>query len=238
MNGDDRKNAVIVFVDLEHDRFRQYPAQWEKSLARRLEYKYRFEALTGDTCLIVRYPRISPALLRDLKARAVLVSGCATDFEHYAETDLAGLRAVYCEAAWPTLGLCGGFQLMAQSYGAAIGAMGGQPAPDAPNPFPESGYRAGMREEHGFSPVRVLEPHRLFDGLGERPVIYESHYWEVKSVPDGFTLLASSETCRLQAIAHERWPLFGTQFHPEVNDDEHPDGRRLIENFFRIAGVA
>ena len=229
---------MIVYVDLEHDRLRQYPDQWEKSLARRLEYKYRFEELTGDSCLIVRYSRISPALLRDLKARAVLVSGCATDFEHYAEADLAGLRAVYAEAACPTLGFCGGFQLMAQSYGAPIGAIGGQPASGAPNPFPESGYQAGMLEEHGFMPVRVLEPHPLFDGLGERPVIYESHYWEVKSLPAGFTALASSETCRLQAVAHERLPLFGTQFHPEVNDADHPAGRRLIENFFRIAGVA
>ncbi len=126
---------------------------------------------------------------------------------------------------------------MAQAYGARIGAMGGQPASDAPNPFEELGYQVGMKEEHGFMPVRILQPHPLFAGVGEWPVIYESHYWEVKSLPDGFQLLAEGEACRVQTVVHERLPLFGTQFHPEAYDDEHQDGRRIIENFFRIAGV-
>jgi len=49
---------VIVYVDLEHDRLRQFPQQWERSLARRLKHKYRFEELSGDLCLIVRYPHV------------------------------------------------------------------------------------------------------------------------------------------------------------------------------------
>ena len=229
---------MIVYVDLEHERLRQDPNLGQETLARRLRVKYELEDISGEPCLIVRYSHVSPQLLRAVGARAVFVSGCSTDFEHYAEADLAGLRAMYSEAAWPVMGFCGGFQLMAQTYGSPIAAMGGQPASDEPNPFPELGYQPGMLEEHGFRPVRVLEAHPLFDGLGAAPVIYESHYWEVKSLPAGFRLLASSDACRLQAIAHERLPLFGTQFHPEVNDPEHPGGRRLIENFFKIAGIA
>jgi GMP synthase-like glutamine amidotransferase len=228
---------VIVYVDLEHDRLRQYPDQWEKSLARRLKHKYRFEELTGDLCLIVRYQRISPALLRDLKARAVLVSGCATDFEYYTEAELAGLRAVYREADWPTLGFCGGMQLMAQAHGASIDAMDHEPEAPAPRPYAESNYQTGMRHERGFMPVRVTQPHALVAGLSDRPVVFQAHYWEVKSVPAGFQVLAESDVCRRQILIHNQRPLFGTQFHPEEYDDAHPDGRQIIENFFRIAGV-
>jgi len=234
---------MIVYVDLEHDRLRQSPVQWEQSLARRLKHKYRFEDISGEPCLIVRYHRISPALLHELKARAVLVSGCSTDFEHYHENDLAGLRAVFREAAWPTLGFCGGHQLLAQTYGARIDAMGPAstaPTRDGPNPFPEAGYTPGLKEEHGFMPVRVLAPHGLVEGLGAQPVVYESHYWEVKSPPDGFRVYAESGLCAIQIMAPlgEAQPLFGTQFHPEEYDEAHPDGRRLLVNFFRMAGLA
>jgi GMP synthase-like glutamine amidotransferase len=237
---------VIVYVDLEHPRLQQDAAAWEKHLARRLKHKYRFEDLSGEPCLIVRYPRLSPALLRQVQARAVLVSGCATDFEHYAEEDLAGLRAVYCDAGWPTLGLCAGHQLMAQVYGGRIGAMGPwagagpsgpRPAGADANPFPGGGYRPGDKEEHGFKPVRVLRPHPLFAGFGDELTVYESHYWEVKSLPEGFEAAAATDLCPIQAVAHSSKPLFGVQFHAEEYDDEHPDGRQLIANFFKLAGI-
>ena len=229
---------MIVYVDLEHDRLREQPKEYIPSLGRRLLQKYRFEKLTGDLCLLVRYDRVTPALLRELNARAVLVSGCATDFEHYAEKDLAGLRQVFCEAAWPTIGFCGGHQIMAESYGAPIDAVGplapGEPEPVMPKNF---GFKAGVRQERGFMPVRVTKPHPLLDGLGTRPMMFESHYWEVKSPPPGFEVYAETDMTGIQMIAHKERPLFGTQFHPEQYDDDHLDGRKLLENFFRIAGI-
>ena len=86
-------------------------------------------------------------------------------------------------------------------------------------------------------PVRVLAPNPWFDGLGDQPVMFEAHYWEVKAPPAGFQVLAASDLCGIQALAHQDRPLFGTQFHPEAYDAAHPDGRRLLENFFRLAGI-
>jgi len=83
--------------------------------------------------------------------------------------------------------------------------------------------------------IRIQEAQPLFEGLKPQPVVYELHSWEVKSAPDGFCILAESDMCRIQAIAHKDAPLFGTQFHPELYDDAHPDGRRILENFFQIA---
>ncbi len=165
----------------------------------------------------------------------MLVSGCDTDFEHYDDGELAGLRAVYRAAALPILGFCAGHQLMAQAYGASLGPMGALP-PGAPDPYPESQW-AGLKREHGFMPVRITRPNPLFDGLGESAELFQAHYWEVRSVPEGFQPLAESPLCALQAMAHERLPLYGTQFHPEEYDDAHPAGRRVLENFFRATDV-
>jgi len=82
-----------------------------------------------------------------------------------------------------------------------------------------------------------LAAHPWLEGLGPAPEVFEAHYWEIKRAPAGFRVLASSELCGVQALAHEHLPLFGTQFHPEAYDDAHPAGRDLLQNFFRLAGI-
>jgi GMP synthase-like glutamine amidotransferase len=227
---------MIAYIDLEHERLRANPEQFDKLMARRMRQKYRFEQLSGDLCLVMRYQNANPAVLRQLDVRAVLVSGAATDFEHYSAESLAGLYAIYREATCPVLGLCAGHQLLAQAYGGPLAAMGPLP-PGAPDPYAGSEHPAGQKQERGYMPVRVTAEKGLLDGLGKAPILFESHYWEVKSLPPGFRVLAESDLCPIQAIAHESLPLFGTQFHPEEYDDEHPMGRRVLGNFFRLAGV-
>ena len=85
--------------------------------------------------------------------------------------------------------------------------------------------------------VGFVELQPLFEGLGERPTFSESHWWEVQDVPPGFRLLASTDACRVQAFKHESRLLYGVQFHPEAYDEEHLDGKALLGNFFRLAGV-
>lgn len=226
---------MIIFVDLEHERVQQ-TEKWPESFALRLKIKYRLEDISGEPCLIVRYSHMTPAWVRELKPRAVLVSGCATEIDYYAEKDLAGLRQVLQEAAQPTLGFCGGEQLIGQTFGSEIAPMGKLPSSMA-DPYPEWDYAQGMSRERGFMPVRVREPHPLFEGLGQTPVMFQSHYWEVKSVPPGFKLHATTDLCQVQMIAHESKPLYATQFHPEQWGDDHTDGRRFLENFFHLAGI-
>ena len=216
---------MLVYVDLEHPSLSQEaPDRWEESLARRLKVKYRFEDLTHDQCLIVRYHQISPEVLRRLNAQAVIISGCSSEFERYSDESLAGMRAIYQAAAWPTLGLCGGMQLMAQAYGAPIGAMGPletAATSGSAQPFPEVGYQPGLKEEHGFKPVNVLERQPLFEGLGSQAMIYESHYWEAQSVTlhgskvrlKGRTLVSSPDGFRVQteiSVDDRPFANFGT----------------------------
>jgi GMP synthase-like glutamine amidotransferase len=115
----------------------------------------------------------------------------------------------------------------------------------------------GYLKEWGFMAVDVVGDDPIFDGLGPSPVFLEMHYCELKELPPGFQLLASTADCRLQVIRQAGKPVYGTQFHPEaytetpddrrntlvnvIYPDGHarsrPGGRRLIANFFRMAGI-
>lgn len=229
---------MIVYVDLEHARLAEdYPELLEGSQAGRLKIKYRLEDLSGEPCLIMRYHHVTPERLRAVGARAVVVSGNTTEFEHYPEATLAGLRAALREAAQPMLAFCGGSHILAQTFGAEVGPIGQLPEGQAAPDHPSVKLAPGMLQERGYLPVRVVAPHPLFDGLGEAPVFLESHYWETKAPPPGFRLHASTALCRVQMLAHERLPLFATQFHPEFWDDAHPAGRRFLQNFLALAGL-
>ena len=160
---------MIIYVDLEHEQVAETPA-WEESFANRLKIQYRLEDISGEPCLIQRYFHITPGLLRTLNPRAVIISGCATEITYYEEAKLAGLRQVLRDAAQPILGFCAGEQLLAQTYGVEIAPMGPLAA-GQPDPYPEWDYGQGMRRERGFTPVRVLEPHPLREGLGPAAVL-------------------------------------------------------------------
>ena len=61
-----------------------------------------------------------------------------------------------------------------------------------------------------------------------------SHYCEVKRIPKGFELLASSDHCRIEAMRDRKRPLWATQFHPEAYDAPFFHGRKLLGNFAAI----
>src|SRR3984893_14337899 len=56
-----------------------------------------------------------------------------------------------------------------------------------------------------------------------------NHRDQVESVPPGFEVLASTETCGVAAMAHREHPLMGVQFHPEVVHT--PQGHKMLANF-------
>ena len=227
---------TILFVDLEHDHLQNDPALWELSRARLLQIKYRLEEISGDPCLIIRYDQITPDRVSELTPRALAVSGCYSDYIHYDPASLAGLRAVFKQVTTPIIGFCAGMQLMAETYGAKLAPIGflapGEPDPTAEGNFPA--HVPGMIQERGFLPIEVTAPeHPLVAGLPTTPIVFQAHYWEVKNLPDCFETLARSATTPIQMIAHRTLPLFGTQFHTEQYNNENPDGRKILENFFK-----
>ena len=112
----------------------------------------------------------------------------------------------------PILGICAGHQYMALH-------LGGKAVSSA-------------TPEFGKTLVSVVDEDDLFKGLPETFVAWESHNDEVTELPPGFKLLANSETCPVQAMKHETRPLYGLQFHPEV---EHTDnGYEIFQAFLDV----
>ncbi|HLF90721.1 MAG TPA: gamma-glutamyl-gamma-aminobutyrate hydrolase family protein [Anaerolineales bacterium] len=223
---------MILYVDMEHITGRTAP--WGHALmAGRIKVKYRIEEITCEPCLIAHYANVTPEFVQQYPFRAILLSGSGTDPEHY--TDLAGVNAVIQLPPVPILGMCGGWQFMAQALGAAINPLGPLP-PGAPSSDDPVIFREGYQQEYGFHPVQITASHPLFDGLSATPTFWHAHYLEVNPIPPGFRIYAQTALCTVQMAAHDTHPLFGTQFHPEHYDDAHPDGRRLLENFFGLVG--
>jgi GMP synthase (glutamine-hydrolysing) len=99
-------------------------------------------------------------------------------------------------------------------------------------------YRPGYFKEKGIHAVEIVKRDPLFAGLPRKMLLPEAHYCEVKKLPPGFSLLATNANCRIQAMRCDERPIYGVQFHPEAWTDHYQDGKRIMTNFFRIAGLA
>ena len=65
-------------------------------------------------------------------------------------------------------------------------------------------------------------------------MLLESRHEVVSALPEGFRLLAKSETSPIAAMRHESRPLYGIQFHAERYTEENPAGRAVIGNFVAL----
>ena len=232
---------MICFVDMEHEKvvnvFSTGLLNDERGIAflgRRTALKFRFEDISGQACLLQHYTQITEAKLRKWGIEALLLSGYRSTWDEFDADRCQELFRIIRESDIPTIGLCGGHQSIGYAYDTPSVPLGPLPE-DVEDPRPE--MAPGMMKEWGFTAVDVLRPDPLFEGLDSRPVFLEAHWWGIRDVPPGFTLLASNDACRIQAIKHEGRLLYGVQFHPEAYSEEHQDGKVLLKNFFRLAGV-
>ena len=155
-------------------------------------------------------------------ASAVVLSGAAAP--SWAEYDGVGLERL-AEAvrsySGPVLGICAGMQLLAAFAGGSVAPMSAR----------------GGDPEVGYLPLEVLDGSDLLRGLPPAPTVFQDHREEVTEVPPGFRVVARTPGCEVQAIADAERGWWGTQFHPERTDDEHPDGRRVLANFFELVAT-
>ncbi|TYL54333.1 glutamine-hydrolyzing GMP synthase [Agromyces mariniharenae] len=118
----------------------------------------------------------------------------------------------------PTLGICYGFQVMAQQLGGEVA---------------HTGHR-----EYGSTAVtaRTDDDNALLSGQPEAQIVWMSHGDSVSRAPEGFEVLASTATTPVAAFANDERSLYGVQWHPEVKHSEF--GQRVLENFLhRAAGI-
>ena len=216
LHGTARTRRVILFVDTEHEE--GYLQPWgERLQAARTRIKYRLEDVTGDEVLIVRYNRVDSDLIERVGARAMFLSGSSSPIPTYGD-ERNPIFEVIRQMNMPMFGFCAGLQMMACALDVEVGLIG---TDEDGEPLKETGY----------NPSPITANHTMLDGLSEAPVMRHAHGWELKAVPEGFSVYSSTEMTPIQMIIHDDLPVVGTQFHPEYWTDEAPEGLRLIENF-------
>ena len=173
------------------------------------------------------FRNITPEFVKTLSPSHIILSGQSHPWDRYSAESLAGVFYVIRSAPKPILGVCGGQQQMALAFGAPVDLI--------ERVAPGEGYEGAYRER-GFCNVRIDSQitDGIFSGLPNPITVWESHCDEVKSLPADFICTATNQVSDIQAMQHTSLPLFGVQFHPELFDLEHPDGRIILENFLKL----
>ena len=180
--------------------------------------------IPGLEILIEPFQNVSLERVRNLRPSHIILSGQSHPWDQYSTESLAGVFDVIKHASQPILGVCGGHQQIAIAHGAEVGLMG--------RLEPGEGYN-GAKRERGFLAVENTGD-GLFKGLPSEITVWHNHCDEVKELPDGFRATASNETCKIQAMQEKGRRVYGVQFHPELFDEAHPEGRHIVENFLKL----
>ena len=212
---------VVLYVDIEHAKARATHERWQRGHAARVGRL----APEGVLCEYVWYGDFGLEAIARVRPLAVFISGNTTEWVEYESgtPSLAPLRAFIAsdDTRVPILAVCGGHQLVAQAFGAAVRRM------------------PGGAEEHGrYFDVRCERADPIFAGLRETPRFMEFHHDEVAEVHRDFVHLASTEACAVQALRHRTRTLYSTQFHPEQDleaDVPAGDGCTFVRNFLELA---
>jgi len=202
--------------------------------------KVRLEEASGERCLVIPYQEFNLAVVEELRPRAIAMSGFGGHWESREVAWFYGMDEVLHRAEVPIIGFCGSHQLIGFSFTRDLHQterLYDEPmrklAPDEDVPR-QAGDLAEYFVAEGFYPIRRVVDDPLFAGLPEVMIMRCWHYCEVKQLPPGFALLATSGHCRIAAMRHTDRPLYGTQFHPEAYEAPFFDGRTMLANFARI----
>lgn len=116
----------------------------------------------------------------------------------------------------PFLGVCLGHQALCEAFGGTI-----------------IHAKTLMHGKESLIHIDVNNP--LFAGLPEQISVarYHSLAAREETLPDELRVIGRAQDGEIMALAHERYPLFGVQFHPE--SIMTPDGMRILENFIDFA---
>jgi GMP synthase (glutamine-hydrolysing) len=139
-------------------------------------------------------------------SEALILSGGPSSV---SKDKFSSLPAQIKKADKPMLGICLGHQLIAHTLGGKV--------------------VKGKNAEYGLSQIIVDEPGVLLAGVPSPFNAWVSHFDEVAKMPKGFTALALSDTCGVEAMEDAERKIFSVQFHPEVWHTEH--GEKILSNF-------
>ena len=166
---------------------------------------------SGVYCEIVPFNAAEKAF-GDLKPKAVILSGGPNSV---ADINTPRAPDSILASGIPILGICYGQQTLCAQLGGSV------------EQTDEREFGRAILDVTGASP--------LFDGINSDKIqVWMSHGDRVNNLPNGFSVIGTSENAPYAAIADEERKIYGLQFHPEVVHT--PDGTKILENFTHAIG--
>ncbi|PHM75255.1 glutamine-hydrolyzing GMP synthase [Xenorhabdus kozodoii] len=152
--------------------------------------------------------------IREFNPKGIILSGGP---ESTTEHDSPRAPEYVFNAGVPVLGICYGMQTMSTQLGGQVSSSN--------------------EREFGYAQVEIKNDCELFrdiqDALSEtgNPLldVWMSHGDKVTSIPDGFTTIASTDTCPFAIMANDEKRFYGVQFHPEVTHTHQ--GMNILQRF-------
>lgn len=152
--------------------------------------------------------------IKEFAPNGIILSG-GPESVHEADSPRAP-QWVY-EAGVPVLGICYGMQTMAEQLGGKV--------------------QGSTEREFGYAQVEVVNPSPLLEKIEDHlnsagnPLldVWMSHGDKVVALPEGFELMAQTETCPFAGMFHAEKQFYGVQFHPEVTHTKQ--GMRMLSHF-------
>jgi GMP synthase (glutamine-hydrolysing) len=167
------------------------------------------------------YCEIAPfqkANIYDPELKGIILSGSpfSVNDEKAPEVDIVAMLEKL-----PVLGVCYGAQLTAKLLGGRV--------------------EKSDKREYGRAFMIQQAVDALFTGVGERSQVWMSHSDSIKQLPEGFEVLATTDSIpvaafrgQVQGAVHA---IRGLQFHPEVYHSS--EGKTIIKNFlYNICGCS
>ena len=192
------ERATVLVVD--------FGAQYAQLIARRVREASVYSEIVPHTITAAEVAAKNPAGI-------VLSGGPSSVYEPGSPS----LDPAILQLGIPVLGICYGFQVMAQQLGGEV-------------------IRTGL-SEYGATALDVIgDGGALLAGQPGQQIAWMSHGDSVSKAPDGFDVLASSGSTPVAAFGNDALRLYGVQWHPEVKHS--PFGQEVLENFLhRAAGI-
>lgn len=154
--------------------------------------------------------------IREYKPNGIILAGGP---ESVTGDDTPRAPSVVFDLGIPVLGICYGMQTMAEQLGGKV--------------------ETSDVREFGYAQVRVAEQCRLLEGIEDHISnnggflldVWMSHGDKVVELPQGFHLMAATESAPIAGIFDEQRKFYGLQFHPEVTHTKQGD--RILSRFVR-----
>jgi len=179
-----------------------FGAQYAQLIARRVREANVYSEIVHHTVTAAEVAAKKPAAI-------ILSGGPSSVYEAGAPT----LDPAILELGIPVLGICYGFQTLANLLGGRVDATG--------------------KKEYGATELNVKAGGEILAGQPAGQICWMSHGDQVVEAPAGFEVLASTETTPVAAFANSERKIYGVQWHPEVKHSEF--GQNVLTNFLHNA---